>query len=426
VAIKDIIIMSKKELKRLYLVKKAIAREVSQIKIAEVLDLSDRQIRRIVKKVKEEGDKGIVHGLRGVESNRRYSEGFKKKVIEIYKKKYKDFGPTLAIEKFEELEEIKLSAETLRKWLCADKAIECMWQRKGRKHRQWRERKFHSGEMVQMDGSRHDWFEGRGPECVIMGYKDDASSEVFARFYEYEGTFPAMDSFRRYTRKYGVPQSLYADRHTTYCSKDKLSIEEELEGKTKKATQFERAVGELGVRMIPAYSPQAKGRIERQFRTFQDRVIKEMRLKNISNIEDGNKFLEYYLPIYNKRFSVLPREKLDFHSPLPKGINLDRIFCIKEQRVLRNDFTVSYEGKLYQVYDKIKAEKVSVEELMDGSISLYCKDKRLKYKRIEYLPKKKIETVKKPKTGVIDKASKQWIPPKNHPWRSFRIGYTQY
>lgn len=425
-AIKDIIIMSKKELKRLYLVRKAIAGEVSQVKVAEALEISDRQVRRIVRRVKEKGDEGIVHGLRGVVSNRRYDEGFKKKVIGIYKKKYKDFGPTLAIEKIEDLDKIKISDETLRKWIFGEGDIECVWQRRGRKHRQWRERKIHSGEMVQMDGSRHDWFEGRGTECVLMGYIDDASSEMFARFYKYEGTFPAMDSFRRYTREYGVPQSLYADRHTTYCSKDKLSIEEELEGKTGKATQFERAVGELGVKMIPAYSPQAKGRIERQFRTFQDRVIKEIRLKKISSIEEANKFLEYYLPIYNKRFSVLPLKKADFHSPLPKGINLDRIFCIKEERVLRNDFTIAYEGKLYQVYDKIKAEKISVEELMDGRLSLYYKDKRLKYKQIEYLPKKKIEAAKKTKTAVINRAGKQWVPPKNHPWRSFRIGYAHY
>jgi hypothetical protein len=418
--------MSRKELKRLHLVKKAIAGEVSQVKVAEVLEISDRQIRRLVRRVKEKGDEGIAHGLRGVVSNRRYDEGFKKKVIEIYKKKYKDFGPTLAREKLEELEEIKISSETLRKWLFGDEDIECVWRRKGRKHRQWRERKAHAGEMVQMDGSRHDWFEGRGPECVLMGYVDDASSEVFARFYKYEGTFPAMDSFRKYTREYGVPQSLYADRHTTYCSKDKLSIEEELEGKTKKPTQFERAVGELGVKMIPAYSPQAKGRIERQFRIFQDRVIKEMRLKRISNIEEANKFLEHYLPIYNERFSVKPIETADFHRPLRKGMKLDRIFCVKEGRVLRNDFTVSYEGKLYQVYDKIKAEKVSVEELMDGSISLYSKEKRLKYKRIEYLPKKKIEAVKKTKTVVVDRVGKQWVPSKDHPWRRFRIGYAQY
>lgn len=418
--------MSNKELKRLYLVKKAIACEVSQAKAAEILAISDRQIRRIIKRVKKEGDKGIVHGLRGVVSNRRYEEGFKKRVIGIYKKKYNDFGPTLACEKLEELEGIKISTETLRKWLCLDEDIECDWQRKGKKHRQWRERKFYYGEMVQMDGSRHDWFEGRGPECVLMGYIDDASGKVFARFYKYEGTFPAMDSFRKYVRKYGAPESIYADRHTTYCSKEKLSIEEELEGKTKKLTQFERAIGELGVKMISANSPQAKGRIERQFRIFQDRVIKEMRLRKINNIEDANKFLEYYLPIYNKRFNVLPREKGDFHSPLPKGINLDRIFCIKEERILRNDFTISHKRKLYQIYDKIKVGKVSVEELMEGSISLYYKNRRLKYKQIEYLPKKKIKAVKKPMAAATDKSIKQRIPSKNHPWRSFKISYAQY
>lgn len=422
-AIKDIIIMSKKELKRLYLVKKAIAGEVSQVKVAEVLDLSDRQVRRMVRRVKEKGDEGVVHGLRGVVSNRRHDEGFKKKVIELYKSRYGDFGPTFACEKFEEVEGIKISKETLRKWVSADKGIDCVWQRKGRKHRRWRERKGHRGEMVQMDGSVHGWFESRGPKCVLMGYIDDADNETYARFYGYEGTKPAMDSFRRYIRKYGIPHSLYADRHTTYRSTDKLTIEEELAGKAKSQTQFERAVGELRVKIIPAYSPQAKGRIERQFRTFQDRLVKEMRLKGISGVEEANEFLKAYLPRYNKKFGVISREKADLHRPIPKGINLDRIFCIKTPHVMRNDTTVAHETKLYQVNEKTKAKKVTVEERIDGTIKIYAgKGASLRYSEITGIAEKKEKKIKKPEIRLTSLAKKKYIPPKDHPWRKFQYG----
>lgn len=275
--------------------------------------------------------------------------------------------------------------------------------------------------MVQMDGSEHDWFEGRGPICVIMGYIDDASNEVYGRFYEYEGTLPAMASFRGYIRKYGIPDSLYADRHTTYHSKDKLTIAEELEGKTKKETQFERAVGELGVKIIPAYSPQAKGRIERQFRTFQDRLIKEMRLRRINSIKEANEFLKYYLPIYNKRFGVISEGKANLHSPITKGINLDRILCIKTERTVRNDSTIKHNKKLYQIEEKTKAKKVTVEERINGTMKIYARDdKSLRYREITSLPKKKRSDKIEVKMTLKSLPRKKYIPPLDHPWRTYR------
>lgn len=420
---KDIIIMSKQELKRLCLIKEVIKGKVKWREAAEILDLSIRQIGRIIASVKVFGDKGVIHKLRGIESNRRHKDEFNKRVIEIYKNKYGDFGPTFASEKFEDIEGIKLSKETLRKLLRGNKEIDCVWQRKGRAHRRWRERKAYRGEMVQMDGSIHDWFEGRGPKCVLMAYIDDADNETYARFYGYEGTKPAMDSFRRYIRKYGIAHSLYADRHTTYRSTDKLTIEEELAGKVKSQTQFERAVGELGVKIIPAYSPQAKGRIERQFRIFQDRLVKELRLKGISNIEEANKFMKIYLPIYNKKFGVIPREKADLHRTVPEGINLDRIFCIKTVHVLRNDSTVAHDSKLYQVKDKTKAKKVVVEERIDGTIKIYDgKDKRLRYNEITRLPEKKEKQKRKLEIKFGRLPKRKYIPPADHPWRKFQYG----
>jgi hypothetical protein len=219
--------------------------------------VSERQLRRLVRAVRDEGERGIVHKARGRPSKRKTSGAVKGKVLRLYRRKYAGFGPTLASEKLGELDGIGVSDETLRKWLMEAG----LWEKRRRraKHRSWRQRRECFGEMVQMDGSHHDWLEGRGPELVLMGYIDDATNNVFARFHDYEGTRPAMESFKRYVRKYGLPQSVYLDKHTTYKSPRKLTPEEELQGVEEPMSQFERALYELGVEVIHAHSPQAKG-----------------------------------------------------------------------------------------------------------------------------------------------------------------------
>jgi len=410
---KDIIMLGQQELKRLHVIKKVFEGVLKQVEAAEMLSLSDRQIRRLIKRVRIEGDKGVAHKSRGKPSNRKISKKIRDKVIELYREKLKGFGPTLATEKVFEMEGIQISDETLRLWLI--EGGDWQKQRKGRAHRQWRERKHYSGEMIQMDGSHHDWFEGRGPECVLMGHIDDATGNVYGRFYEYEGTIPAMDSFRRYIRKYGIPVSVYLDKHTTYKSPAKPSVEDEING-TEPLSEFERALKELGVDVKHAHSPQAKGRIERLFRTFQDRVIKEMRLRGISTIEEANKFLQGYLPEYNRRFAVKPKKEGDLHRAVPKGIKLDSILCIKTERVLRNDFTISHNGKLYQIKDKTNARKVQVEERINGTMAITYESSRLRYKEITERPKKQ---QKKPIIFIIKKR-KPNIPAMNHPWRRLK------
>ena len=413
----DMMMVRQGELRRLHVIQKVLEKVLKQRGAAEILSLSGRQIRRIVKRIRSEGGRGVIHKSRGRRSNRRISDLTKEKVIKLYRAQYKDFGPTLASEKLLERDRIQISDETLRGWL-----VEAGdWQRirKKRKHRQWRERKPHYGEMVQMDGSHHEWFEGRGPECVLMGYIDDATGEVFGRFYGYEGTMPAMESFKLYIRKHGLPLKVYLDKHSTYKSTAKPSIEDELND-VEPLSEFERALKELGVEVSHAHSPQAKGRIERLFRTFQDRVIKEMRLGGIRTIEEGNTFLEGYLPLYNKRFSVRPREKEDFHRPLAKGLDLDAILCIKTQRALRNDFTVAHNRKLYQVEDKIHAAKVMVQDRINGSMRIYHKDRALRFKEITARP------LRQKKPLVIQKRIKPYTPPTDHPWRSFKFGKHRY
>ena len=409
----DIIMLTQKELKRLHVVKKVFEGVIKQVEASEMLSLSDRQIRRLINRVKIEGDIGIAHKSRGKPSGRKLPKNIRDKVITLYRERFEGFGPTLAAEKLQELEGIRISDETLRLWLIE----EGDWKkvRKGRKHRQWRERKHYFGEMLQIDGSHHDWFEGRGPECVLMGYIDDATGKVYGRFYEYEGTIPAMDSFKRYIRKYGIPVGVYLDKHTTYKSPAKPSIEDEING-TKPMSEFERALKELGVDVKHAHSPQAKGRIERLFRTFQDRVVKEMRLRGINTIEEADKFLQAYLPGYNRRFSVKPKKEDNFHRGVPKGLNLDGILCIKTGRTLRNDFTISHNGKLYQILDKTNARKVQVEEKINGMMVITHEGSRLKYKEITERPEKK----QKKSIIFIFKKRKPNIPAWNHPWRRFK------
>ncbi len=410
---KDIIMLRQEELKRLHVIQKILEGVLKQVEGAEKLSLSDRQIRRLIKKVRIEGDKGIAHKSRGKPSNRKLPGKIKDRVIEFYREKLKGFGPTLAAEKLSEMEGIQISDETLRLWLIETGDWEKA--RKVRAHRQWRERKHYLGEMIQIDGSHHDWFEGRGAKCVLMGYIDDATGRVFGRFHEYEGTIPAMDSFKRYIRKYGIPLSVYFDKHTTYKSPAKPTIEDEING-TEPLSEFERALKELGVEVKHAHSPQAKGRIERLFKTFQDRVVKEMRLKEIGTIEEANKFLQGYLPEYNRRFTVKPKEEDNLHRDVPKGMQLDGILCIKTERVLRNDFTISYNSKLYQVMEKTNARKVMVEERINGTMAITHNGNRLRFKEITERPQRE---QKKPLIFILKKR-KNYIPAANHPWRGIK------
>jgi len=414
----DIIMVRQKELKRLHVIQKVLEKGIKGVEAAEILCLSSRQIRRILKRVRIEGDKGVIHKSRGRPSNRRIANTIRDKIIRRYRCEYSDFGPTLASEKLLERDQLQVSDETLRLWLL--ESGDWKKRRKARGHRRWRERKSHCGEMVQMDGSHHDWFEGRGPYCVLMSYIDDATGKVFGRFYEYEGTIPALDSFKRYSQKNGLPISVYLDRHTTYKSTAKASIEDDLNEKVP-LSEFERALRELEVKVIHATSPQAKGRVERLFRTLQDRLVKEMRLRGIRTIEEGNGFLKQYLPVYNRRFSVPPRERDDLHRSLSNGLNLDAFLCIKTERALRNDFTVAHNKKLYQIEERTRASKVMVHEQINGSLKMTYQDRPLRFKEITTRP------VTQEKAPVRKRIRKPCIPSSNHPWRKgFKFGSHRY
>jgi hypothetical protein len=382
---------------------------IKQVEAAEMLALSDRQIRRLIKRVRIEGDRGIVHKARGKPSGRRLPVKIKDRVIELYREKLKGFGPTLAAEKVFELGGIQISDETLRLWLI--EKGEWQKQRKGRGHRQWRERKHCSGEMLQMDGSHHKWFEDRGAESVLMAYTDDATSRAYFRFYEYEGTIPAMDSCHRYIKKYGIPVSIYFDRHSTYKSTAKPTIEEEV-NREEPVSEFGRALKELGVKLIHAYSPQAKGRIERLFGTLQDRLVKELRLRGISTIAEANKFLDsHYLREFNRKFSVKALNQGNMHRPIPEGMNLKKILCIRTERTVRNDFTISYNSNLYQIEDVITNRKVIVEEHINGTMLITNNGKNVKFRSIQQRP----EVMPKEQKIKMPRRRTYLPPPQDHP-----------
>lgn len=373
----DIFIMSQREIGRLHIVKKVIDKEILQKEGAEILGLSPRQVRRIVKRVKQEGDGGIIHAGRGQASNKRIHLAVREKVLSLYRRKYWDYGPTLASEKLEEFDGIKLSKETLRQWLLSEGLRQK--QRKRKKHRQRRERKKYYGQMIQVDGSHHDWLE-IGREVVLMGYIDDATNKVYGRFYEYEGSIPAMESLEQYIRKNGKPQSVYVDKHSTYRSQDRdrwraMAFGEE------SLSQFERGCRELEITVIHAHSPQAKGRVERLFRTLQDRLVKELRQKRAKTVKQANQVLGEYLKEHNGRFSVQPASRANVHQRVELK-DVKEALSVKTKRRVRNDFTIAHNKRLYQLKERTFDIDVEVRERINGQMEIWDKRKRLKYRKI--------------------------------------------
>jgi len=415
---KDNITMSRKELRRLPIIHKTMDKRLTQVKAAEMLDLCDRQIRRIIGKIKADGDPAIVHGNRGKESPFKLSGRREEKIMSIVEKRYYDFGPTFAAEKLLECEKIKISKEKLRQLMISHKIDYPRRKKKGKIH-QWRERKHCRGEMIQMDGSDHNWLEGRGPKLVLMGYIDDASNTVFGRFYSYEGTFPAMDSFKRYIFIYGIPFSFYVDRHSTYKTTRQPNLEENLKGEFAK-TQFARLLNELDVKPIFARSPQAKGRIERSFETLQDRLVKELRLAGVSNLEQANAFLDKYLPKYNARFAIKPFKKSNLHRAIPKNLKLDEIFCIKEYRTISNGFTCQWRNRLFLIKNPsitMKKQRVCIMEHFNNKITLKLKNKLLSFIEVTRKDIQDIEQDNKSAQKLLKKERIYYPPPKDHPWR---------
>ncbi|MDP1850440.1 MAG: ISNCY family transposase, partial [Solirubrobacteraceae bacterium] len=340
------ITMSLPEVKKYDIIKQLISKELNGSAAAGLLNLTTRQIRRLKKKINQDGIKSLIHGNRGKPGNRRLPAKERQRIAGLIKQKYPDFGPTLATEKLTELDKIERSRGAIRSIMIAEK----IWQPKSKKketHRQWRQRKANKGELVQYDGSYEHWFEDRGGETCLLAGIDDADSEVWARFDEHEGVEPTFNFWRDYIERCGKPNSIYVDKFSTYSMNHKLAKEN-----PDTLTQFERAMTELNVGIIHAHSPQAKGRVEKLFGTLQDRLIKELRLAGISTIKEANEFLKKeFLPKFNARFMVEPRSRANLHKKLneQEKKKLDSIFSRQYRKVVVNDFTISHQKHCYQL-----------------------------------------------------------------------------
>jgi hypothetical protein len=389
--------MTMKEADRYNVIKQVISKKLKQTEAARQLKLSLRQIRRLVKKVKSNGVRGVIHGLRGRKSNNQLSLQLHQRIKEIiYDPIYKGFGPTLLSEKLEEREEIQISVSALRRIMIDEE----LWQAKKPKprHRKNRVRRSRIGELIQIDASPHAWFEDRGEECNLIHFIDDATSDIFlSRFVKSEDRQTLMELTKEFVKENGRPGGVYTDKHSIYKVNRQPTIEEELKDKQPK-TQYARAMEELNIELICANSPQAKGRVERAFGVDQDRLVKEMRLEGISNMEEGNKFLkEYYIPKRNKKFGVKPLNPTKAFRPLLPEHNLTSIFSCRTNRTIKNDYTIQYKNKWFQITKDQKKRvfsknKVEVEERLDGSIHLLYKGIYLKYKEITKRPKKQIKS----------------------------------
>ncbi len=405
--------MSRKERTRLEVMARVRDGQVSVVKAAELLELSLRQTRRIVKRYRKQGDAGLMHGLRGKPGNRALEASVKQLALKLYREKYADFGPTLACEHLK-ADGQEVRRETLWRWLLA----EGLWSkcRRRKKHRSRRERKAHCGEMVQMDGSHHDWFEGRGAWCVLMVIIDDATGRTFARFFEGETTAAAFDVFGGYVGKHGVPRSLYVDRDSIYRSDRQATVEEELRSEGP-LTQFGRAMKTLGVRLILANSPQAKGRVERMNGTLQDRLVKEMRLAKISDIASANRFLSAtFLPKLNRQFAVEPKQPSDLHRKLEAGVRLDEVLCFCEERTVSADWCVQWCNRIFQLDKRheslaLAGRKLTVRQKLKGQVELVQGKCKLKFKELPGRPRRA-----EPKRLAITN-NLRWRPSPKHPWQ---------
>ncbi len=402
--------MSKKELDQVLILDSILKGELTQNEGSVLLNLSTRQVRRKLKRYQKAGIPGLVHESRGKPGNRRTPTEIVEKAIHLIKTLYKDWGPTFVAQKFAKKHDIHIDHETLRRIMIREQ-LRSEKKKKTKKVYTWRERKWCFGELLQADGSYHDWF-STGEYCTLIAFIDDATSNVELLFADHETYNSLIDITLAYIKKYGFPRAIYVDCGKVY------RVNNGTDRKNRK-TQYQRMLAEVDIEVIHAYSPQAKGRVERLFGTLQDRLAKELVLNKIKTIDDANKFLKAgFIEEFNQQFSVEPTKDIDLHRSI-EGYKLNSIFCIKKNRILKNDRTINYEGRWFalgkdQPIRLYPRSIITVCTYRDGTISLMANDHRLKYSEINK-PKKRVQEATDPyKTDRRTLGNK---PPQNHPWR---------
>lgn len=412
--------MSAKDLSRAEVLARVKGNEMMVVEASEVLGLSYRQTKRLWARYRKGGAKALVHGSVGRRSGRAKPDAERRRALELVKVHYggrvgERFGPTLAAEHLAADHGVEVSAETLRRWMLADG----QWSRARRRkpHRRRRERKAHFGELVQLDGSFHDWLEGRGPRGCLMNMVDDATGTVLAQMGEQETIWAAAKILRAWIDLYGVPKALYTDWKNVYVRRPTPT--EELAGVAPR-THFGCMCAKLGIEIIAASSPQAKGRVERKNGVHQDRLVKKMRLLKIATHEQANAFLAgKYCPEENERFALQASSPTDYHRQWPRTLKPEAVFCLEHERTLSQDWVVPYGPRLLQIKCGQRRPparaRITVRELEDGSIEVWYRGHRLEYEVIPQRP-----TRAKPATGPA--LVRKHKPAPTHPWRTMVIG----
>jgi transposase len=411
------LLMSSTESKRLHIIEQIQQKKITQIEGAKTLGMSERQLRRLIRSYEQNGLQALISKKRGCASNRSYPNEHKQKILGIVQARYSDFGPTLATENLAERDGIQLGKETLRRWL-----IEAKLHKPKRKPEHSihlpRERRSYIGALVQIDGSLHDWFEGRSGKCTLITFIDDATSTIqYMQFFQAETTVAYLSSLVVYLKRLGIPMSLYSDKHGIF----KVNNEN---AQTEKLTQFGRVCEEIGIELIHAETPQAKGRVERAFKTLQDRLPKWLRLEGIDTYEEANKVLETFREKYNQKFAKVAKDETDIHQPIE--LPLDKFtFAIRDERVVNRNGLINYENKVYLVDSgsrhRLMNKRIYIYTALDGELAFVYDEKEFKAERLEIIQKANVVLDSKALQPHLDKRRSSWgkrhKPSATHPWR---------
>ena len=407
----ELLEMNKKERERLKAIIRLEEGTLNQKVAAEQLKLGVRQLQRLISEHRKNGEKAIISKHRGKKSNNSLSNSVKKEIINIINKKYWDFGPTFAHEKLLEDHGVKVSVSSIRK-IMVENNIWISKTVKAKKVHQRRAPRECYGELIQMDGSYHDWFEGRSPECCLIVLVDDATSRImWLQFVKWESCFAYFHALKKYIKRYGKPLSIYTDRLAVFETTRKTE-------KSYKDTQFHRALSSLGIKLILANSPQAKGRVERLNGVLQDRLVKEVRLARISSMEEGNAFLHSYIKKYNEKFAKKPISAIDAHISIESDCNIENILCLHHERKITKDLLIFFNGITYQILEaniqhRLSGKKVLIIE-KEEKLEFFYNNKPLIFKIYQELPKANNSK------GKIEKVDFQEVKKghqDHHPWR---------
>ena len=407
--------MSDKELSRLEVMNRLEEQRMKQQEAADQLGISVRHVKRLLKTYRKKGAEGLISKRRGKPSNNRLKAEMKQEAIELIRKRYEGFGPTLAHEKLTEVHGINISVESVRQLMIAEK----LWKPRRAKRpvvHQMRVRRACLGELVQIDGSPYDWFEGRAPACNLLVFIDDATGKLLELYFTpQESMFSYSAAVKQYIVRYGKPVAFYSDKHGIF----RVNVKNALSGTG--LTQFGRAMKDLDIEIICANTPQAKGRVERANQTLQDRLVKEMRLLGISSIEEGNVYVQEYIKDFNRRFAVVPRSSHDAHRPLLPTDDLDRILTWQETRTLSKNLTFQFKKVIYQILTSrpsyaMRKARITVCENAHGEISVLYKGHPLSFS-IFHKQQHQAEVVSS--KSIDQKLKKPWRPADDHPWRKY-------